>query len=409
MRGTQLNRLRAASVTLLLILVGETQCAAEVGKILVEPAVVYYPYEHKLRAKVDVSMHPGSSVVTGAKVVLFQQRDDTLITEGHIDRLPNGIGETVLNTPDLKPGIYSVRFSLEGGHPDLQQPFHAEFERKDWPWEHNKIGKSRLIIPPFTPLRVTANRNGTPQVSSVLRTHTMNGFGLWEQVKSKDMDILARPVRLVAGAQGDSIQWRHQPLKLAEKSDDCVIVKSSFRGGPIRVRTTSEFDYDGMMKVTLNISPGADNIAVDYLALIIPLKKHIAELMHIIGPAIRANPAGSVPTGTGMVWNSKDQQQFWHEPSAPSTRYHQVHGTFVPYVWLGGPERGVCWFADTDRDWSLDDDRAALEITRSEGAVTLKVRLFNKPTVLDRPRTIVFGLLATPVKPMPRQIGRAHV
>ena len=56
-----------------------------------------------------------------------------------------------------------------------------------------------------------------------------------------------------------------------------------------------------MMKVTLNISPGADNIAVDYLDLIIPLKKHIAELMHIIGPAIRANPAGSVPTGTGMV------------------------------------------------------------------------------------------------------------
>jgi len=368
----------------------------------VEPSVAYYPYHRKLRARVDVSMHPESSAVTGANVVLTLKGSDKSITKGRIARLKNGIGETVLNTPDLKNGIYSVRFALAGGPQKLQQPFHAEFERKVWPWEHNDIGKSRLIIPPFTPLQVTAAGNGKTQVSSVLRKHTMNGFGLWDQVKSRDIDILAGPVRLVAGVQGAPVKWNYQPLKLAEQSDDRVIVNSSFSGGPISAKATSEFDYDGMMKVTLRIHPATDSTAVDYLDLVIPLKQDVAELMHIIGPSIRANPVGFVPSGTGVVWNSKDQQEIWHQPSAPSTRYNMIHGTFVPYVWLGGPERGVCWFADTDRDWSLDDDRAALEIARSEGAVTLKVRLFNKPTVLDRPRTIVFGLLATPVKPMPR-------
>ena len=366
-----------------------------------EPAVAYYPYHHKLRARLDISMHSGFREVTGVSVVLTRKGNHRAIAKGNIVRWNDGIGETVLHTPDLKNGIYSVRFILQGGPRELQQPLHVEFERKVWPWEHNDIGKSRLIIPPFTPLEVTAAENSSMQVSSVLRTHTMNGFGLWDQVNSRDLDILAGPVRLVASVNDVPIQWQHQPLRLAEKSDDRVIVHSSFSGGPIKAQAQAEFDYDGMMKVTLRISPGAASTTVDYLELVIPLKQHVAGLMHIIGPAIRANPAGFVPPGDGVVWNSKDQQQAWHQPSAPSRRYKMIHGTFVPYVWLGGPERGVCWFADTDRDWSLDDDQAALEIERSEDAVTLKVRLFNKRTVLDRNRTIVFGLLATPVKPLP--------
>ena len=158
-----------------------------------EPAVAYYPYHHKLRARLDVSMHSGFREVPRVSVVLTRKGNHRPIAKGNITRLHNGVGETVLQTPDLKHGIYSVRFILEGGPRELQQPAHVEFERKVWPWERNDIGKSRLIIPPFTPLEVTAAENSTLQVSSVLRTHTMNGFGLWDQVNSRDLDILAGP------------------------------------------------------------------------------------------------------------------------------------------------------------------------------------------------------------------------
>lgn len=362
--------------------------------------VAYYPYHCKLRARVDVSGLPGSSAVTGAGVVLTPKGSDQSIARGRIARLIDGIGETILDTPDLKSGRYSVRFDLEGGAGAPRQPFHAEFERKVWPWEHNQIGTSRLIVPPFTPLQVTTVKRGKSQVSVILRTHTMNEFGLWDQVKSKDMEILAGPVELVASVNGAPVKWKHKPLEFAEKSADRVIAMSAFSGGPITAKATSEFDYDGMMKMTLEISPNPGGATVDALDLVIPLKRHAAELMHIVGNTIRANPAGFIPAGSGVVWNSLDQRKTW-EVAALAYPYNKIHGTFVPYIWLGGPERGVCWFADTDRDWSLDDGRAALEIARSEGAVTLRVRLFNKPTVLDRPRRIVFGLLATPVKPMP--------
>jgi len=73
----------------------------------------------------------------------------------------------------------------------------------------------------------------------------------------------------------------------------------------------------------------------------------------------------------------------------------------VPYIWLGGPERGLCWFAENDRDWNLDPAKPALEIRRQGGATSLVVHFFTRPTTLDHPRTITFGLMATPAKPMP--------
>jgi hypothetical protein len=73
----------------------------------------------------------------------------------------------------------------------------------------------------------------------------------------------------------------------------------------------------------------------------------------------------------------------------------------VPYIWLGGTERGIAWFADNDRDWSLTPDRPALEIRRQGDVTSLVVHMINRPVVLSRPRTIVFGLMATPAKPMP--------
>jgi hypothetical protein len=70
-------------------------------------------------------------------------------------------------------------------------------------------------------------------------------------------------------------------------------------------------------------------------------------------------------------------------------------------MWLGGPERGICWFAENDRDWSLEPSQPCLEIRRNGATTSLIVRLVTRPILLKRLRTLVFGLMATPAKPMP--------
>jgi hypothetical protein len=42
-----------------------------------------------------------------------------------------------------------------------------------------------------------------------------------------------------------------------------------------------------------------------------------------------------------------------------------------------------------------------LELIREDGAVILRVNLIQKPVVISAPRRVVFGLMATPAKPMP--------
>jgi hypothetical protein len=100
--------------------------------------------------------------------------------------------------------------------------------------------------------------------------------------------------------------------------------------------------------------------------------------------------AGGLPGPDGKVWDSSHVGR-WQLPSP-----------LVPYIWLGGPERGICWFAENDRDWSLDRDKPMLEIRRQGKTTELVVRYITRPVVLSRPRTIVFGLMATPAKPMPQ-------
>ncbi|MBI4028509.1 MAG: hypothetical protein HY360_26215 [Verrucomicrobia bacterium] len=347
----------------------------------VEFTATYYPYHRKVRAKVDFSglmAKESAAKVAKANLIITRQGNSKPFASGSTGKFTNHTGEVILELPKLSDGAHSVTLTLDGDERVPKTSYTQTFAHKTWEWEHNQIGKSRIVIPPFTLLQVKG-----AVVESVLRAHTMNGFGLWDQVESKGAKVLAGPIRL--DAQGAEL--KAGAIKFKEKSPDRVVAESKFEGGPIKASVTCEWDYDGMMKVTLDLA--RTDQTLDALTLRIPLRKEIATLMHVSSDGIRANPTGAIPSGNGVVWDS-----------TKTVRYNTL-GTWIPYVWLGGPERGVCWFADTDRDWGLDDKKPAIEIAREGDKVELRVHLFNTPTNLDRPRRIVFGMQATPVKPMP--------
>ena len=117
--------------------------------------------------------------------------------------------------------------------------------------------------------------------------------------------------------------------------------KADWQAGPLKGSLKTQYDYDGMMKCTLTLQPC--QTSVRGLTLRIPLSGKIAGLMHACGDGNRHNYAGQTPTGSGKVWDSSKGNKI------------KIIGTFYPYIWLGGAERGLCWFADTDKDWILDD------------------------------------------------------
>ena len=142
-----------------------------------------------------------------------------------------------------------------------------------------------------------------------------------------------------------------------------------------------------MMLMTLNLQPA--QAAVRRLSLVVPLRDAAVPYLHAIGDGLRHNYAGFTPAGEGRIWDSSRASKL------------EIIGTFYPYLWLGDGERGLCWFADTDRDWVLDDTTPTVDLTRQAGTLFLRVHFITRPAVLTRPHRIVFGLQATPTKPMP--------
>jgi len=321
--------------------------------------------------------------------------------------LPSPKAGVTLDIPALGEGTYLLAVTMVSKDGQRRE-IHRTFERKRFPWEDNADGRDRVIVSPFTPLQVDEEGR---TMSCVLRRHELGGTGLWDQVFSQQRPLLAARMRLEIEAAGKTHIAEGDKLDFSEKAADRVRGHAAWTAGSVQGRTDFDFDYDGMAKIALYLAPG--DVQVDSMQLVIPMRTDEALLMHTVTDLLRFHYAGRIPDGKGRLWDydGKLKEVLYTEAGRPGpdgkvwdSRHvgrWQLPGPFVPYIWLGGPERGICWFAENDRDWSLDPAKPCLEIRRNGAITSLVVHLVNRPVLLKRPRTLVFGLMATPAKPMP--------
>jgi hypothetical protein len=301
---------------------------------------------------------------------------------------PFSAEERPFEVPPLEEGTYALSgtATVAGGKEEPGVPF--VFVRKKFAWERNRIGVTDEIFPPFTAVKVEGRTFGV-----VGRSHTMNGFGLWDRVETKGRDILAAPLALRYATAAGEGAWAKVEGKWRSTAPKLAVWEAEAAADPVAVRTVSSVEVDGCMKVEMELRPGPKPGEVRDLWVEIPLKEAEAPLMHAIADGLRQNPAGFVPKGQGVVWDGGKAAR------SPSWR-----NLFVPYVWLGAEERGLAWFGENDKGWVTEKGKSKapiLEVVRDPGRVVLRVHLVNTPVTLKEPRRIVFGLQASPTKPMP--------
>jgi hypothetical protein len=340
-----------------------------------------YPYYRKLKVRVDTGALAAREQVTGAEVT-FGKLGAQPALRGRLT-FHNFVAEALFDTPELTGGTRQVQVRLRGGEGVPHEPVVGLYERRLFPWEHNRLGMSARVIPPFTPIVVRGK-----VLSTVLRSHYLEGTGLWGQVVSLGKPLLRGPMRWVVRVGGQERPVQPGRLRLVSAAPHRVVTEGGFLAGPLHAVVQSEWDYDGMAKITLTLT-GPQSPPLDRLSAEIPLDDAQVPYMHACGDGLRYNYAGKTPTGQGTVWDSSRANK------------SDLVGTFYPYLWLGGGERGLAWFADSDRGFSLDDTTPVLQLERRGAVLLLRINFVTKPTSLAVPRQIVFGLQATPVKPMP--------
>ena len=318
----------------------------------------YYPSFNRGRVAVDVSALKGR----GDRKPVFSivGTKGKVLSSTALDVGADGVFDDVVDLPDLKAatlssgdGGYVARVEVPG-LPDAKK--EVEFRRDVFGWEGNRIGLSDTVPPPFTPVA----RDGS-RVSVVLRDHDVGELGLWRQVTAAGKPLLARPMRIVAQGGG------------------------RLPGG---LDAKATWDVDGMMEWTLLMPPGK----YPQMSIEIPVRAERAALYHSVADGLRFNPAGKIPAGTGRVWDSS-------RPARVA-----LLGTYLPYIWIGGPLRGIAVIGDNDKGWVLSDAEGAppcQEIVReADGTVVLRLNIVQREVELVEPRTIRMAFQATPVKPM---------
>jgi len=253
-------------------------------------------------------------------------------------------------------------------------PFHeatVEYERvpaPEWYVEGRKIGVERRVLKPWEPVQWDGR---TLKVWG--REHDLRAHLLPAQITSAGAAILAAPVTLQAMCNGEYVVAKLGRRETVEQADDAVTTLARGRLGGLPIRLAAVAEYDGMTKWTLELRPERE-VQLDKLWLSLPLRRDRALYYHITTSYYGRAISGAVPR-------------------------EGVRERFRPFVWLGDDARGLMWFAESPAGWHSDD--YPIHIQPGPNATELRVELVNQPLALREPRTIVFGLQATPVKPLP--------
>jgi len=317
---------------------------------------------------------PGGRVARLRELAVFHEA----VTVGTPIPTPGARKTAEFSLPPLH-GSYDVAVRAKGvSVPEGE--LVKELDRTVYDWERSGLGTSTRVYPPFTPIKVEGKK-----VATVLREHTMNDFGLWQQVAAKGKPLLAAPARFVAQADGGAVTLKTSPLHFSKAEPHRVVAHAAFEGGPVHGLALCQWDYDGVMRVDLLL--GATAKKLNALRLEIPLKDEMAPMIHAMGDGIRNTVYIRVPKGEGVVWDASKVQVNDFPPN------------WCSYIYVGGPVRGLCWFAENDNGWSWDREKPNLDLVRKGDQLILRVHFINKPTAIKQPRVITFGLLAAPVKP----------
>jgi hypothetical protein len=350
----------------------------------------YNPARDYVRVTGDFIDYDDRAKITRAHVAVRDSKNKTLAEKDvHLDSL-NYVRDLV-HLPNVAAGDYTTQLTAYDSANNVLFTRESKFTKKDpasFPWWNTKLGDIEKVIAPWTPVTYQAGKFGVWG-----RTMTVGAAGLPRQITAQGHNLLAGDAYLAADfGNGISLKAGAPALKTLSSAPHRVVVHTADLLGKISVSSKVTTEFDGMYKVEMTLTPHG-SVNVNSLKLVVPLRNEAADYLHAGGEGIRYGfDDRFLPHGkNGVLWDSRrvDGQPM------------QI-GSFIPYLWIGNIERGVCWFADSDQGWVPSNTKPAIEVRRDSARSTdLVLNLIGEKFTLNAPRTITFAFQATPVKPMP--------
>jgi len=306
-----------------------------------------------------------------------------------------GRGRVEFATARLPAGAWTVRATVtEAGQPVPEGTSTAAWTKsgqRPW-WLGSKEGRTDAVPKPWTPLRLTGSRAGQT-VACWNREYAFRGTAFPAAIRSGLRPLLAGPVRLRLRADRGAGTWQRGVLKPIQKGPGRVVLEATGRAAGVRLRGRATVEYDGMVRVDWELTPGA---ARELRELVCEVPLHAEAVKY--------------------WYYYPDRARSWEAHRPGNLPAAGVAIPFNPTIWLGDEDCGLQWFTEHDADWWPADRQQALTIRREGRRVVLRLHLIGQPVRLDPTSrqtspggrapvgrlAYTFGFQATPVKPLTR-------
>ncbi len=252
-------------------------------------------------------------------------------------------------------------------------------------WFTDRAGFTPAVPEPWTPIVVSGEAQ---KLSFLMGDYDLSANSpLPAQINVRAVrdetrvPILRAPIAIKGKADGNDIAWSDSKIAVKEKKDDAITISGEAKSGAITLSSDVRFEYDGMEKLVLTLTPAANQkVELNELYLEVPLKKEFSALY------LRGQTIATV-------------KDFFSAGKIPDAG---LKHPFVTSIWLGNEERGFRWFSENMRGWRVGKKYAeeTIEVLNSAEGATLKLNFVkdDKPLVLDKPRQITLAWMFTPPK-----------
>jgi hypothetical protein len=177
-----------------------------------------------------------------------------------------------------------------------------------------------------------------------------------------ERDVVRRPAWAIS-ASGDHANYDAEASILVD-------------GERVRMAVNGEVWFDGLITIELSTAQMPDVLRGKAISYRISLSKDLGRFMHRWGPVGKRNV---------------DLNALGDQLTFP----------YLPYLWLGNDFRGLFWLSESPAGWQNAKNSNAMRLVREGGNVALEVTILAErlPDGSWRHR---FGLMATPVKTLPK-------
>lgn len=330
-------------------------------------AVSNYPHAGYLLARVDAR---GLTDPVGKVVVRLTGPVGLVGAPVELSTLKGGLGELRFPNADLAPGKYEVSAEALSTAGAALASGKAPVELFAKPaWWNNSLGIDHSVPPPFEPVR---NAAGTLSVWG--RDYVFGADGFPSQIRNQGLEMLRAAPRLLltSAATAAAVDLARLPATTSDTFPDTV-TRSAHQacGEALTVDLKTTVEFDGFLRCDLTLTPSRP-VRLDELALSLPLSPALARLL------LTSNGPGATAQVLAGPYRSP----------------------FMPYLWVGNDDLGLAWFAESDQHWT-PGNAEALAITPTAAGSDLRLQMIGKPVQITAPVSFSFGLMATPIRPIP--------